>query len=69
MPRVSYAEAAEVLASRDQVLAGLIADAGPIRISRPRGGCMRGGCARLPRAPITSKSTPHSNRRVALWGL
>ena len=36
MPRVSYAEAAEVLASRDQVLAGLIADAGPIRISRPR---------------------------------
>ena len=36
MPRVSYAEAAKVLASRDQVLAGLIADAGPIRISRPR---------------------------------
>lgn len=35
-PRLSYAEAAEVLASRDPVLAGLIADAGPIRISRPR---------------------------------
>jgi DNA-3-methyladenine glycosylase II len=35
-PRASYAEAAETLAARDPVLAGLIADAGPIRISRPR---------------------------------
>ena len=32
--RVSYAEAAEILATRDPVLAGLIAAAGPIRISR-----------------------------------
>jgi DNA-3-methyladenine glycosylase II len=32
--RVSHAEAAEILASRDPVLAGLIAAAGPIRISR-----------------------------------
>jgi DNA-3-methyladenine glycosylase II len=33
--RVSYAEAAEVLAARDPVLAGLIARAGPMRLSRP----------------------------------
>jgi DNA-3-methyladenine glycosylase II len=32
--RVSHAEAAEILATRDPVLAGLIAAAGPIRISR-----------------------------------
>jgi DNA-3-methyladenine glycosylase II len=32
--RVSHAEAAETLATRDPVLAGLIAAAGPIRISR-----------------------------------
>ena len=32
--RVSYAEAAEILAERDPVLAGLIAEAGPIRLSR-----------------------------------
>src|SRR5712691_1696875 len=32
--RVSYAEAADILATRDPVLAGLIAAAGPIRISR-----------------------------------
>jgi DNA-3-methyladenine glycosylase II len=34
---VSYAEAAEILASRDPVLAGLIDAAGPIRISRRMG--------------------------------
>jgi DNA-3-methyladenine glycosylase II len=34
---VSYAEAAEILASRDPVLAGLIDAAGPIRISRRTG--------------------------------
>jgi DNA-3-methyladenine glycosylase II len=33
--RVSYAEAAEVLAARDPVLADLIARAGPMRLSRP----------------------------------
>jgi DNA-3-methyladenine glycosylase II len=33
---VSHAEAAETLAARDPVLAKLIADAGPIRVSRPR---------------------------------
>ncbi len=32
--RVSYAEAADILATRDPVLAGLIAAAGPIRIGR-----------------------------------
>jgi DNA-3-methyladenine glycosylase II len=35
--RVSHAAAAEMLASRDPVLAGLIAAAGPIRISRRTG--------------------------------
>jgi DNA-3-methyladenine glycosylase II len=35
--RVSHAEAAEILATRDPVLAGLIAAAGPIRISRRTG--------------------------------
>jgi DNA-3-methyladenine glycosylase II len=35
--RVSHAEAAEMLASRDPVLAGLIAAAGPIRIGRRTG--------------------------------
>jgi DNA-3-methyladenine glycosylase II len=35
--RVSHAAAAEMLASRDQVLAGLIAAAGPIRIGRRTG--------------------------------
>jgi DNA-3-methyladenine glycosylase II len=34
--RVSYSEAAQLLAARDPVLADLIAEAGPIRISRPR---------------------------------
>jgi DNA-3-methyladenine glycosylase II len=34
--RVSYNEAAQLLAARDPVLADLIAEAGPIRISRPR---------------------------------
>jgi DNA-3-methyladenine glycosylase II len=33
--RVSNAEAARILATRDHVLAGLIADAGPIRFRRP----------------------------------
>jgi DNA-3-methyladenine glycosylase II len=33
---VSYAEAAEILAARDPVLASLIAEAGPMRISRPK---------------------------------
>jgi hypothetical protein len=32
--RVSYAEAADILATRDPVLAGLIAAGGPIRTSR-----------------------------------
>ncbi len=32
--RVSHAEAADILATRDPVLAGLIAAGGPIRISR-----------------------------------
>jgi DNA-3-methyladenine glycosylase II len=35
--RVSYAEAADILASRDPVLAGLVADAGPIRVRRSAG--------------------------------
>jgi DNA-3-methyladenine glycosylase II len=35
--RVSYAAAAEMLASRDPVIAGLIATAGPIRIGRRTG--------------------------------
>jgi hypothetical protein len=35
--KVSYAEAAEILARRDPVLAGLIDAAGPIRISRRTG--------------------------------
>jgi DNA-3-methyladenine glycosylase II len=35
-PRVSYAEAAEILASRDPVLGQLIEQSGPIRIGRPR---------------------------------
>jgi hypothetical protein len=34
---VSHAEAADILATRDPVLAGLIAAAGPIRISRRTG--------------------------------
>ncbi len=34
--RVSYDEAAAILAPRDPVLASLIADAGPMRLSRPR---------------------------------
>jgi DNA-3-methyladenine glycosylase II len=34
--RVSYLEAAQVLAGRDPVLAGLIDEAGPMRISRPK---------------------------------
>jgi DNA-3-methyladenine glycosylase II len=34
--RVPYDEVAAILASRDPVLAGLIADAGPMRLSRPR---------------------------------
>jgi DNA-3-methyladenine glycosylase II len=34
--RVSYAEAAEILVGRDPVLARLIDEAGPMRISRPR---------------------------------
>jgi DNA-3-methyladenine glycosylase II len=33
-PRVSYAEAARILAARDPVLAGLVEDAGPMRIRR-----------------------------------
>jgi len=32
--RVSYAEAARILATRDAVLAGLIAEAGPMRVRR-----------------------------------
>ena len=35
--RVSYADAADILVTRDQVLAGLIAAAGPIRIGRRAG--------------------------------
>src|SRR5437899_393502 len=35
--RVSHVEAAEILATRDPVLAGLIATAGPIRIGRRTG--------------------------------
>jgi DNA-3-methyladenine glycosylase II len=35
-PRVSYAEAEATLATRDPVLADLIAEAGPMRISRPK---------------------------------
>jgi DNA-3-methyladenine glycosylase II len=34
--RVSYPEAAEILAARDPVLARLIEEAGPMRLSRPR---------------------------------
>ena len=34
-PRVSYGEAARLLAARDPVLAGLVAEAGPMRIPRP----------------------------------
>jgi DNA-3-methyladenine glycosylase II len=34
--RVSYAEAAATLATRDSVLAGLIAEAGPMRMSRSK---------------------------------
>lgn len=34
--RVSEAEAAEILARRDHFLAGLIAQAGPMRLWRPR---------------------------------
>jgi DNA-3-methyladenine glycosylase II len=34
LKRVSYAKAAEILASRDPVLAGLIAQAGPMRLRR-----------------------------------
>src|SRR5205809_5191036 len=33
--RVSYAQAADLLATRDPVLAGLIAEAGPMRVPRP----------------------------------
>jgi DNA-3-methyladenine glycosylase II len=36
-PRVSHTQAAEILAARDPVLAGLIAAAGPIRIGRRTG--------------------------------
>jgi DNA-3-methyladenine glycosylase II len=43
MPRrVSHVEAADALATRDPVLAGLIAAAGPIRISRPTGSYFAG---------------------------
>ena len=34
--RLSYNEAAEILAARDKVLAKLIAEAGPMRIGRPK---------------------------------
>jgi DNA-3-methyladenine glycosylase II len=34
--RPSYAEAAEILATRDPVVAGLIAEAGPMRVSRSK---------------------------------
>jgi DNA-3-methyladenine glycosylase II len=34
-PRVSYAEAARILATRDPLLAALIAQAGPMRVRRP----------------------------------
>lgn len=34
--RVSYNEAAQILAARDPVLASLIAEAGPMGISRPK---------------------------------
>lgn len=54
---VSYAEAADILASRDPVLDGLIAAAGPIRISRRTGSHFAGLVEDGATAASNAKST------------